>query len=61
MSKKVSFNAWLTIQSPNPLPGWTTERGRLTAASVEAKAVRLGLPVGHGANAWAQYQKAVGG
>lgn len=56
---KVSFNQWLSLQTSGdhaPLAAkWKTQRGRLTRASVEARAVELGLPAGAGGTAFDHY------
>jgi hypothetical protein len=60
-----SFNQWLEAQGANARGAvarlaavWTVQRGRMTATSVEARAVALGAQAGDGIAAYSEYQAA---
>lgn len=60
----VSFNAWLTLQKAGPhralANAWTTTRGRLTLATVIARASAEGIPECDAVAAWGAYRVATG-
>lgn len=61
---KLSFNHWLLTLNHGGAAAqlatkWQARKGRLTRASVEARAVALGFHAGLGAAAWDAYQGAV--
>ena len=62
-SPTVSFNQWLSLQQTGPFATmakeWKTTRGRLTQASVVARATAVGIDPSVAAEAYSTYQTAV--
>jgi hypothetical protein len=60
----VSFNMWLSLQGDGPFTpirdAWATTRGRLTRATVVARAVRAGASADLAGRAYDAYCLAVG-
>lgn len=65
MSKPVSFNQWLSLETtraafPALSKAWKTTRGRLTRQTVIDRAAEAGVTAAEAGNAYDQYLRATG-